>query len=386
MTKSKSFSLLVISLLLIMALYASRAILLHIYKDTFIYLALVWLTVCMVLVLLAKSNWLRLTALYAGTVFVTLGGYEAYLAGWFFQPPRPQLVRAVTSNPTYYQPHPLLGYALQKNCQTRATKYYDKKLLYDVTYTIDANGWRVVPYISPDSATAVTFFGCSYTFGEGVNDNETLPYRFAEKSGDRFKVFNFGIHGYGPHQMLAILENELEKPALGARRPHYAIYQTLPHHVSRCTGQSSWDQSGPKYVLDAQGEPIYTGPFENLYRSNFMKIMNRSYAGRLWLATTPPSTPADIDLYVGIVKKSADLFHQRYGGEFYVLLWPGWPGDEGRYAQVFAKLSAKQIRVIKIEDLLPDHNPGAEKYHIPLDTHPSPLAYEEIAEGLVKLF
>src|SRR6185369_2389768 len=116
MTKSKSFSLLVISLLLIMALYASRAILLHIYKDTFIYLALVWLTVGMVLVLLAKSNWLRLTALYAGTVFVTLGGYEAYLAGWFFQPPRPQLVRAVTSNPTYYQPHPLLGYALQKNC------------------------------------------------------------------------------------------------------------------------------------------------------------------------------------------------------------------------------------------------------------------------------
>ena len=93
MTKSKSFSLLVISLLLIMALYASRAILLHIYKDTFIYLALVWLTVCMVLVLLAKSNWLRLTALYAGTVFVTLGGYEAYLAGWFFQPPRPQLTQ-----------------------------------------------------------------------------------------------------------------------------------------------------------------------------------------------------------------------------------------------------------------------------------------------------
>jgi hypothetical protein len=43
MTKSKSFSLLVISLLLIMALYASRAILHHIYKDTFIYLALVWL-------------------------------------------------------------------------------------------------------------------------------------------------------------------------------------------------------------------------------------------------------------------------------------------------------------------------------------------------------
>ena len=386
MTKSKFFSLLVISLLLIMALYASRAILLYIYTDTFIYLALVWLTACIVLLLMAKATWLRLGALYAGTVILAVGGYEAYLGGWFFRPPVPQLVRAVTSNPTYYLSHPLLGYTLQKNCRTQATKYYDKKLLYDVTYTIDANGWRVVPYPSPDSATAVAFFGCSYTFGEGVNDNETLPYRFAEKSGGRFTAFNFGIHGYGPHQMLAILENELEKPALGVQRPRYAIYQALTSHVSRCTGQSSWDQSGPKYVLDAQGEPIYTGPFENLYRSNFMKIMNRSYAGRLWLATTPPSTPADIDLYVGIVKKSADLFHQRYGGEFYVLLWPTWSEDEGRYAQVFAKLGAKQIRVIKIEDLLPDYKPGAEKYHISLDTHPRPLAYEKIAEGLVKLF
>ena len=219
-----------------------------------------------------------------------------------------------------------------------------------------------------------------------MNDNETLPYRFAEKSGGRFTAFNFGFHGYGPHQMLAILENELEKPALGARRPRYAIYQTLPHHVNRCTGQSFWDQSGPKYVLDAQGAAVYTGPFENLYVSNFMKIMSRSYAGRLWLASTPPSTAADIDLYVGIVKKSADIFHQRYGGEFYVLLWLGFPGDEGRYAQVFAKLSAKQIRVIKIEDLLPDYKPGEGKYRIPIDTHPRPLAYEEIAEGLVKLF
>ena len=54
--------------------------------------------------------------------------------------------------------------------------------------------------------------------------------------------------------------------------------------------------------------------------------------------------------------------------------------------EMFAKLNAKQIRVIKMEDLLPDHNPGEEKYRIPIDTHPSPLAYEEIAAGLSKLF
>jgi hypothetical protein len=384
LTKSKPFSLLVISLLLIMALYASRAILHHIYKDTFIYLASVWLTVCIVLLLLARSNWLRLTALYAGTVFVTIGGYEAYLAGWFSQPP-PQLVDAVISNPTYDQQHPILGYTLQKNCQTRATKYYDKKLLYDVTYTINVHGWRIVPYPSPDSATAVAFLGCSYTFGEGVNDNETLPYRFAEKSGGRFKAFNFGIHGYGPYQMLAIFENELEKPALGARRPRYAIYQALVHHVARCTGHAFWDQAGPKYILDEQGEAIYTGPFQNLYRREFIKALMRSHIMRLRFSLMPQITSADIDLYVGIVKKSANIFHQRYGGEFYVLLWPE---KSQAYTEVSTKLHAQQIKVIKVEDILPDYNTEEEKYrpHIPIDYHPVPLTYEKIAEGLVKLF
>jgi hypothetical protein len=338
----------------------------------------------MVLVLLAKSNWLRLTALYAGTVFVTLGGYEAYLAGWFSKP-APQLVDAVLSTPGFRQPHPLLGYALQKSCQMRATKYYDKKLLYDVTYTTDANGWRVVPYISPDSATAVAFFGCSYTFGEGVNDNETLPYRFAEKSGGRFTAFNFGIYGYGPHQMLAILENQLEKSALGGQQPRFAIYQALVHHVTRCAGHSWWDQAGPKYILDGQNEAFYTGPFQDLYRQEFLKTLIRSHIMRLRFSRSPQITSADINLYVGIVKKSANIFHRRYGGEFYVLLWPE---PDQTYTEVFTQLRAQQIKVIKVEDVLPDYNTEEKKYrpNIPVDYHPAPLTYEKIAEGLVKLF
>ena len=371
--------------LMLVTLGGSIVILHYIYKDAFVYLALLWLAACVGVMCVAKSEWLRLGALYTGTVILTVGGYEAYLGGWFSKP-LPQLVTPFYSHSGYFQTHPLLGYAPQRACQTRATKYYDNKTVYDVTYTIDAHGWRMTPRTSHEAATSVAFFGCSYTFGEGVNDNETLPSRFEEKSAGRFTAFNFAFQGYGPHQMLTILENELEKPALSAQRPRYAIYQALTTHVTRCTGRALWDKSGPRYVLNEQGEAVYTGPFENLYVSNFMKIMTRSSVWRRWSASTSPSTAADVDLYVGIVTKAAEIFHKRYGGEFYVLLWPAWPGDEGRYAQVFTKLSANKIRVIKVENLLPDHNPDEGKYRIPIDTHPSPLAYEKIAEGLAKLF
>ena len=256
---------------------------------------------------------------------------ETYLAGWLFKLPRSQLIGPSYSNRCLSQPHTLLGYAPQKNCQTRATKSYNHDVFYDVTYTIDGHGWRVAPRTSPESATPVAFFGCSYTFGEGVNDHETLPARFEEKSQGRFKAFNFAVKGYGPHQMLAILENELEKPALGIQRPQYAIYQALTAHVSRCMGHASWDKAGSKYVLDAQGDAVYTGPFQDFYRREFTRMMSRSHIARLWLSSAPPSTSADIDLYVGIVTKSAEIFHKQYGGELYVLLWPGWRGRRRLY-------------------------------------------------------
>jgi hypothetical protein len=47
-------------------------------------------------------------------------------------------------------------------------------------------------------------FGCSFTFREGVEDREAMPYLVGELS--KYIVYNFGFHGYGAHQMLSALE------------------------------------------------------------------------------------------------------------------------------------------------------------------------------------
>jgi hypothetical protein len=207
-----------------------------------------------------------------------------------------------------------------------------------------------------------------------------MPYRF-EKKG-RFKAFNFGFHGYGPHQMLAILENEMEKAIISDNPPKYAVYQAIAGHVDRCAGRAWWDQSGPQYRLNEKGEAIYQGPFQNFLMSRFITVMTRSNLVRKGLSSSAKAISiADIDLFVSIVNKSKKLFEKRYGGQFYVLLWPS---DSQLYQTILSKLKTKQIKVIKIEDILSD----LEKYRIrfPYEIHPNQLAHDKIATYLLTFF
>ena len=65
--------------------------------------------------------------------------------------------------------------------------------------SVDKRGLRVEPPLAPSHGDrCVLFFGCSYTFGEGVNDTETLPYRTGVLAEGLLRMINFGLHSYGP--------------------------------------------------------------------------------------------------------------------------------------------------------------------------------------------
>ena len=341
---------------------------------------MLWLAVCILVMIISKSR-LRLWALYFGIAFLTFGAYDAYLTGWFSKPAA-QLVNFSLSDPAYFQPHSILGIAPKKNIQVRAKKSYDSKLIYDVTYTIDSSGLRIGHPASVDMTPSVLFFGGSFTFGEGIEDEETLSYQLEEKSNGRFKSFNFGFHGYGPHQMLAILENELERDDVRNHPPRYVVYQAIPGHVQRCIGRSYWDKSGPRYVLNKEGNIEYTGPFQNWFVSNAIRVMTRSSIIRRWLGSSLEITSADIDLFIGIVKKSEQIIKNRYGSKFYVLLW-----NNGNWLcpEILSRLKVQNINVIDLNDTLSDYHTNYYKYHIPIDGHPNSLAYQKVAEYLISI-
>jgi hypothetical protein len=156
----------------------------------------------------------------------------------------------------------VLGVRPRAGLRTSAELYHDDELIYDVAYTIGADRLRISPPESPDpDAPCVLFFGGSFTFGEGVDDDEAMPWLVAATSGGRYRARNFGFAGYGPHQMLAAIEAGIVERTARCQ-PTHAIYQAVYHHVLRSAGKWSWDHRGPRYVLTDRGDVERNGSFD----------------------------------------------------------------------------------------------------------------------------
>src|SRR5690606_28602961 len=76
----------------------------------------------------------------------------------------------------YFRSDPLLGYGPTPLVTVQARLVQGNHVVYDVLYRINGSGIRKHPHEPRSSKRAVLFFGGSYTFGEGVNDDQTLPF------------------------------------------------------------------------------------------------------------------------------------------------------------------------------------------------------------------
>jgi hypothetical protein len=77
-------------------------------------------------------------------------------------------------------------------------------IIYSADYTIDSNLLRLTQ--SCEKGPAVVFFGCSFAFGLGLNDADTLPQAFADSVDRKVRIVNLGYPAYGPHQFLSELQ------------------------------------------------------------------------------------------------------------------------------------------------------------------------------------
>jgi len=96
----------------------------------------------------------------------------------------------------------LLGYKAVPHYEGRAIHRVDEQTAYDVTIRTDEFSRRrsTRNQSEEESAKHAIFMGCSFTFGQGVNDWETLPSQFADNT-DGHVAHNYGLGGYGPQQM-----------------------------------------------------------------------------------------------------------------------------------------------------------------------------------------
>lgn len=311
------------------------------------------------------------------TIGLTLAGAEAY---WWYRfhsgPPN------LDYPENYLRPDPVVGYAPARNASIQVRREFHDTLMYDVRYSIDSLGLRVSPPpADPPPTECVLVFGDSYAFGEGVADTESMPYRVAVRSGGRYHVLNFGVHGYGPHQMLALLESGRVSRDLDCR-PRYAIYVSILDHVARAAGRRPGGR-GPRYALDPnhvlQRMPRNIGDEDTGELTLGAYLQSQFEKSSLVNLARTRVKQEDWDLFYAIVTRAARIVRDSFPGScFHVIAW-----EEGTGTPLAEGLRRQGLRVHEVGEIIPGYRADPRSYRIPIDGHPNARAQDLVAAYVV---
>lgn len=207
---------------------------------------------------------------------------------------------------------PIVGWGPEHAGRFHAQKWDSKTSaeIYNTDYTIDANLLRETK--SCEAGPTIVFFGCSFTFGDGVTDAETMPQVFADLLGRQQRVLNLGFTGYGPQQFLREMETGLFDKVIGPQ-PALFVFLTAAWHAERVACKSYWTAHAPVYALENdqlafkgdcnQGLSLWLR--EWLENTALYRVTIEPYRHRL--------SHEDVDLYVRIVLAAVKLAKDKYG-------------------------------------------------------------------------
>jgi hypothetical protein len=255
-------------------------------------------------------------------------------------------------------------------------------VIYDVTYTIGSDGFRVAD--NPDARNRVNFFGCSFTFGEGLNDNETLPY-LVSKTMEGVSSKNFGFHGYGPHQALAILQSDRDT------RGKINFLLTAPWQAPRSACAPEFSQGSAKFELHSDGSLVRAGNCRIYYgnTSFFEDFVRNSGIYKFINALIERSNQDhEFNLYLKIIEEMQNISHER-GQKFvigFIRASDGFFAGSYTNERLYDKLSQVSDKIVDLS-LAPSEESLAREFYInALDRHPTAKANEERAKILRNIF
>lgn len=283
-----------------------------------------------------------------------------------------------------------LGYRLLPNLNIPVTKKAGDEVIYSVVYKTDAAGRR----IAPDSAKEeeadrfIAFFGCSFTFGEGVPDSDTLPNQVARKMSG-FCVYNYAAPGYGPQQMLEMAKSGFVRDTI-PQNSGIVVYTIFFDHLNRATGRMlpviQHAHHFPYYHL--QGDQLVrTGNFDTdrpgLLR--LMSLVNKSGIVRYFNLNFPPLREADFRLTAHILLEARRLLSEQFPEvQFYILMYPAIPQLNQSLDRMFRYIPRGDYTVLDYHNI--PYTREEYALHLKHDMHPSPRLHRVMADLLVKGF
>lgn len=264
------------------------------------------------------------------------------------------------------------------------TDLVDNSPIYSADYTIDDDLLRYT--VSSPNGRAIVFFGDSYTFGEGMNDSDTMPQRFADELAHRQRVVNLAFTGYGPQQFLREMETGIFDSVIGPA-PKVFIFLTAAWHAERTACKAYWTAPAPLYSLDDKGQIVFKGACNAEGPSLwFRQWRENSAAYRLVIEPyRHVLSHDDVELYVRILETAIRLAKTKYGVPTlipYLRVPPEYLRATGfTDDMIMQRLENAGAYVIDVS--LRDEEARGEVISIKGDGHPTPFAHKLRAHLLI---
>lgn len=263
--------------------------------------------------------------------------------------------------------------------------HYDREA-FDALYTLTDRNRRVMPPANVDPSADLLLFGCSFTFGFGLNDEETWPWLLAKDLGPSWRVENYAYSGFGAQQMLLYLEQKMIDPPTAPIRQ--AVFLAIPQHIIRNSGL--FDFNSVSYELKDNGDVVRGQDTKDSPLRVFLRVhklfngsqLARELAHKALALFEKRMQPEQTRTYLAIIEKSAKILREQYGAKLCVLLWPN-------LEYIAPNLESLGISVILARKLLKDwEEKGEFAYQIvPIhEIHPNRRAARELADGLAEYF
>lgn len=176
-------------------------------------------------------KWTVIRLFLYGIICVTIS--EVFLRILGYSIPQTTINPLIESNTPMFELNDTLGWNMLPGKYEIPPYGNYKDSLY---VTIDKDGGRITGLKTKDeNLNELLFIGGSFTFGWGVNDHESYPWRVQEQLTN-YKVKNRAVGGYGTYQSLMTLERYLAQ----GTKPTHVIYGLIDHHKYRDVATSDW--------------------------------------------------------------------------------------------------------------------------------------------------
>lgn len=230
------------------------------------------------------------------------------------------------------------------------------------------------PIIKNNEKRPIILFGCSFTYGDHLNDDETFGYVLS-KNYDR-TVYNFGVSSGSPREMLYMLSNsEKYLPKVDAE---YVFYVYIGDQARRLLFDN-WpleSYSRPGFNVIDKSIIFYTQPQFSIKRLIAYRAISQMIAEKR-IANGDISAYNLLNLFF---IQSYNKIKQQYPNSRFVILVYDENGLEN-----WSQLIDNDISIIKLWDIV-DVNYYTQDYQVKDDAHPNKKFWELIVPALSKKF